>query len=189
MTDDIFDAALNLEDTSYSEGYDLGHSDGSRAGLLEGRAFGLEKGFEKFLEMGRFHGRACVWGARMPVVPTSGLDNQSSANVNGARETKQVPALGVNARLERHVRTLFALTEASQVTTVNEEDAVSEVDDRIKRAASKAKVIERMAGEQPVQTLGADGRGSAGTGVRLANPPPGEINIEDFGVGVPKRTS
>jgi hypothetical protein len=199
MTDDIFDAALNLEDTSYSEGYALGHSDGSKAGLIEGRAFGLEKGFEKFLEMGRLHGRAVVWGARIPaktsiatpLVPLAASVSLEASGSGGstaatAEKTPHVPLLAANARLEKHIHTLWALTEAKQVITLNTEEAVSEVDDRIKRATSKAKVIERIAGEQPVQSAGAEARGNGGTGVRLANAPPGERNIEDFTVGVPR---
>lgn len=172
MADDLFDAALNIEDDSYTEGYNLGHNDGSKAGLLEGRAFGLEKGFEKFLDLGRLHGRAEVWGARIPaIIPPRNTEESGTvsrelvAETQDAQETavgsvvvvrRQVPMLAPSERLERRVRTLFALTEPGQVATVNEEDAVSEVDDRIKRAVSMAKVIERIVGEQGVQNVKDD---------------------------------
>jgi hypothetical protein len=45
---DPFDSVLNLEDDLYTSAYALGAADGSRAGRVEGRIFGLEKGFEKF---------------------------------------------------------------------------------------------------------------------------------------------
>ena len=33
---------------------------------MEGRIFGLEKGFEKYVRMGRLHGKAVVWAGRLP---------------------------------------------------------------------------------------------------------------------------
>lgn len=65
MEDDPFDSLLNLEEKFYDDGYQLGVADGSRAGRIEGRAFGLEKGFEKFLPMGILHGRSTVWAGRL----------------------------------------------------------------------------------------------------------------------------
>lgn len=65
MEEDPFDSLLNLEENFYDDGYQLGVADGSRAGRIEGRAFGLEKGFEKFLPMGILHGRSTVWAGRL----------------------------------------------------------------------------------------------------------------------------
>ena len=65
---DPFDDLLSLEDKFYKEGYDLGVSDGERAGRVEGRLFGLEKGFEKYAAMGRLHGRAIIWAGRLPEI-------------------------------------------------------------------------------------------------------------------------
>lgn len=65
MADDLFDSILHLEDDFYREGYALGEADGAPAGRLEGRAFGLEKGFEKYAEMGRLHGKAVIWASRL----------------------------------------------------------------------------------------------------------------------------
>jgi hypothetical protein len=63
---DPFDDLLTLEDTLYTAAYDLGVSDGAHAGRIEGRIFGLEKGFEKFAELGQLHGRSVIWGSRLP---------------------------------------------------------------------------------------------------------------------------
>jgi hypothetical protein len=65
--EDPFDSLLTLEDTLYTSAYAQGVQDGARAGRIEGRIFGLEKGFEKFAAMGVLHGRACVWGSRLPL--------------------------------------------------------------------------------------------------------------------------
>src|SRR5271156_4071878 len=52
MESDPFDDLLSLEDRFYNEGFQLGTTDGVKAGRIEGRVFGLEKGFEKYVEMG-----------------------------------------------------------------------------------------------------------------------------------------
>lgn len=65
MEDDPFHGLLGLEDRFYDEGYKLGVADGTRAGHIEGRLFGLEKGFDKYMSMGKLHGRVTVWASRL----------------------------------------------------------------------------------------------------------------------------
>ena len=163
---DPFDDLLSLEDKFYKEGYDLGVSDGERAGRVEGRLFGLEKGFEKYAAMGRLHGRAIIWAGRLPEVkspadvemkggekksattsfetlsPQGGQDGPDSEGVS-----HKMPNLPANPRLESHIRTLYALTEPESLSTENNEDSVSDFDDRLKRAEGKMKIIERLTGE------------------------------------------
>jgi hypothetical protein len=83
---DPFDTLLTLEDTLYTDAYALGTKDGARAGRIEGRIFGLEKGFEKFASMGVLHGRACVWASRLPSSPGS---RQASSNLSEIRSDSQ----------------------------------------------------------------------------------------------------
>lgn len=162
---DPFDALLSLEDEFYQEGYDLGVHDGQQAGLVEGRLFGLEKGFEKYSTMGRLHGRAMIWAGRLPgpgteesvvkeqveeagtraALEESSLKDQN-AHVLHARDG-HVPQMPASTRLEAHVRTLYALAEPGSLSTENNEDSVSEFDDRLKRADGKAKIIEKLTGE------------------------------------------
>lgn len=164
IADDHFDSLLSLEDDFYKEGYELGVKDGQRAGLIEGRLFGLEKGFEKYVAMGRLHGRAAVWAGRLPV-PDSG-DTKEVANGSdvGAASRKDdekllsqshqevhVTPLPENPRLEAHIRTLYALAEPGSLSIENSEDAVSEFDDRLKRAEGKVKVIEKLTGESSIK--------------------------------------
>ena len=165
MDDDPFDDLFNLEDQYYREGYDLGVKDGSRAGLIEGRLFGIEKGFEKYAAMGRLHGQAIVWASRMPTSPT---DHEAArrhphekhvtklsgdigtVNQGPSQDDKQSPALPdlpATGRLEKHIRTLYALVEPSSLSTQNDEEPVSQFDDRLKRAEGKIKIIEKMIGE------------------------------------------
>lgn len=163
---DPFDDLLSLEDKFYKEGYDLGVSDGERAGRVEGRLFGLEKGFEKYAAMGKLHGRAMIWAGRLPEIKSQ-IDVEShggekknattSIETLSAQSEQDDPAsegasyklhsLPTNPRLEAHIRTLYALTEPDSLSTENNEDSVSDFDDRLKRAEGKIKIIERSTGE------------------------------------------
>ena len=173
--DDPFNSLLTLEDNFYKEGYDLGVSHGGRAGLIEGRFFGLEKGFEKYASMGKLHGRAVIWTGRLPITrDTLVFDGQdvSAADTerfpeslsvkesNGERVRPEVeqlrgrttpPGLPANTRLEKHIRMLYALTESESLSTANDEDSVSEFDDRFNRAEGKMKLIEKLTGERGSQ--------------------------------------
>jgi hypothetical protein len=198
MADDLFDGILNLEEESYEEGYQLGVADGSQAGRIEGRIFGLEKGFEKFIEIGRIHGKACVWGARLSSGKASVPHSSESMITDVEKIAKGGDVSGIhpdtpmamanlpsNQRLEKHIRTLYALVEPESMSTQNTEDAVSDFDDRYKRALSKVKVIENIIGEHPTGEKEQSSNkkpSQTGTGVRLTRAEPGEKNIEDFGI-------
>lgn len=179
MEEDPFDSLLNLEEKFYDDGYQLGVADGSRAGRIEGRAFGLEKAFEKFLPMGVLHGRSTVWAGRLPnhqgqrhrpdeantkeqprqsIEPEHEVSNTGDQSIPQTSENEQIlaadsspesrlPTLPDNPRLEKHIQTLYALVEAASLSTENTEEAVSDFDDRFKRATAKAKIIERLIGE------------------------------------------
>ncbi|KAF2086161.1 DUF1715-domain-containing protein [Saccharata proteae CBS 121410] len=170
---DPFDDLLGLEDDYYREGHALGVADGSRAGRIEGRVFGLEKGFEKFVAMGTLHGKAAVWGARLP-----SKDGESL-------EPPVLPVLATNPRLEKHIQTLYALAEPESLSTQNDEDSVSEFDDRLKRAAAKEKVIEALIREggdgSKVKNTTSRGPASTQRGVKMSGLEKAERNMEDFG--------
>ena len=148
-------------------------SDGARAGFIEGRVFGIEKGFEKYLAIGRLHGHAAVWAGRLQkhqpppaggrqlaspsTMASDGEPNkQRSGMAQGLASSPcpRLPNLPANPRLEKHIRTLYALTEPASLSTENTEDSVSDFDDRLKRALAKVKVIEKLIGESD---LGRDG--------------------------------
>jgi hypothetical protein len=82
---DPFNSVLTLEDDLYMNAYALGATDGEKAGKIEGRIFGLEKGFEKFASLGALHGRSVVWGARLP-----SQKPDSGARVAESRGAKKV---------------------------------------------------------------------------------------------------
>lgn len=203
MEDDIFDSLLNLEDEFYDEGYQLGVADGSRAGHIEGRVFGLEKGFEKYVTMGKLQGRSVVWSGRLPrarqqreaIVRENADPSDSDKNKQTLQEEEdqksssidatsaiRLPTLPDNPRLEKHVRTLYALVEAASLSTRNTEEAVSDFDDRQKRATAKAKIIERLVGEAGYDDASNDGGQSEDHNRRKTHDDPegGDGSIEDI---------
>ncbi|KAL9576981.1 MAG: hypothetical protein Q9212_006671 [Teloschistes hypoglaucus] len=163
MTSDPFEAVLDLEDTFYKEGHELGVQDGQRTGQIEGRLFGLGRAFEKYATMGRLHGLSIIWSARLSSNSETPESNhvddiipQQSPTSDG--EARNPPSISVeasspifripyNTRLEKHIRTLYALTEPASLSTDNTEDAVSDFDDRLKRAKGKVKIIEKILDE------------------------------------------
>ncbi|KAI4193179.1 MAG: hypothetical protein LQ350_008435 [Teloschistes chrysophthalmus] len=162
MIYDPFETVLDLEDTFYKEGHELGVQDGRHIGQIEGRLFGLEKAFEKYATMGRLHGLSIIWSARLSSVsqnPESDhvddIPRQSPTTDGEAQNAPTIPMeasspisrIPYNTRLEKHIRTLYALTEPASLSTDNTEDAVSDFDDRLKRAKGKVKIIEKMLDE------------------------------------------
>ena len=167
MADDPFEDILNLEDQFYQDGYKQGQADGEKAGRIEGRSLGLEKGYQKFLESGRLHGKAIVWANRLPGLKTnkSAAESPQQAEKNSSEEGQQrsLPPLPGNPRLEKNVTTLFALTEPDTLSTENTDEAVNDFDDRLKRAEGKAKVIEKMVGEDQKRDEAHKSTSPAGT--------------------------
>ena len=180
---DPFDSLLSLEQQYYTEGYALGHQDGSRAGRIEGRLFGLEKGFEKFSELGKLRGRAVVWRARLDDFspqPTQPVGSQGESVGSVAR-------LEANERRTKQVRRLCDLTDFETLSTENDEDAVAEFDERLKHAKAKATLISKLMGEVDFSTAteGVWRKGGAkGMQATDAGKAHGSGEMEDF-VGLP----
>lgn len=155
MDSNTFDEVLGLEEQFYNDGFGQGLADGIKAGQVEGRTFGLEKGFEKYVESGRLYGRSLIWANRMRG-PRRTTEDQtipgstSDTSPNGLRQEKSgpthLPSLPQNQRFSKHLKVLYALSESDSLSTENTEEAVSDFDDRLKRAQGKAKIIERIIG-------------------------------------------
>jgi len=187
MEADPFDSLLTLEDQFYEEGFQEGQADGMRQSRREARVFGIEKGFEKFVELGKLQARARIWAARLPQISERGVlapigvadvteDTSASEGSNGSRIAIALPPLPDNARLRQHIEILVALVDPATISTKNNDDAVADVDDRLKRAHAKMKVIERLTGED----------GPHGDVEQVAKPVTpskvaGSSSMEDFG--------
>ncbi|KAK0619242.1 hypothetical protein B0T14DRAFT_203381 [Immersiella caudata] len=176
--EDPFEDILNLEEQFYQEGYRQGEDDGARAGLVEGRGLGLEKGFQKFFESGKLYGRAIVWANRLPnttkpsqqpAKPVEAADKSGTSSAQKiSNETsphpEHLPALPQNARLAKHITTLYALVESESLSTENVDEAVNDFDDRLKRAQGKTKIIEGLVGERYHANEASKGPESSGPG-------------------------
>ena len=145
---------LTLEDQYYREGYDLGLADGSHTGKLEGRATGLETGFEKFKQMGMLAGKTSVWAGRLarmdsatrttsPAIPTT-IDDDPKVLITHKKHGSKRSG---SHRVRNHIETLHALSDAQTLSTVNDEDACTAFEDRLKRAMAKARVVENIMGD------------------------------------------
>lgn len=159
--DDPFDPLLSLESQYHLEGRTLGLAEGAASGRIEGRVFGLEKSFEKFLELGKLGGRSAVWNARLPsdlsAPPPSSSPSLSSETPqsDGPLEVGKEAGSGVlgvlpgagSERLVRHVRRLAELTNEDDVSKENSEEGVQDFDDRLREARAKAVLVERLVGE------------------------------------------
>ncbi len=160
MADDPFDNVLNLEEQFFAEGYKQGMEDGTRAGKIEGRGLGLERGFEKFVQSGRLYGKAVVWANRLPrkqalAPPAADASLPSLAaspeiRVGAAQETRtesqRLPCLPSSSKLQKNITSLHALMEPDTLSTENTDEAVNDFDDRLKKAQGRARIVEMMIG-------------------------------------------
>jgi hypothetical protein len=186
-TDDPFDSLLTLEDTLYTSAYDSGVSAGSRAGRIEGRVFGLESGFEKFVALGELHGRSVIWGARALAPTTTSTSTTAVKSVTLAKsesgevekdEEINIPTFHpTSTRLINNITLLHSLTDPETFSTENTEEAVADFDDRVRRAGAKAKVVERIVGENKMTADGAKSPKSEGD---KGNAKKGDDSMEDF---------
>ncbi|KAH6639775.1 hypothetical protein C7974DRAFT_138738 [Boeremia exigua] len=192
---DPFDDLLTLEDTLYTTAHDQGVADGARAGRIEGRIFGLEKGFEKFSALGELHGRGAVWGSRLArrvKNPATTTEPTTSTTTAGSAHTPLPPLANPSSRLLSNTSLLYHLTDPLTFSTANTEAGVEDFDDRFKRAGAKAKVIERIVGENaPGKDAKSPERGGGAAkarNVRLESDgggkkggKKGDDSMEDFG--------
>lgn len=172
--DDPFEQLLGLEDEFYHDGFKLGQMDGKRAGRVEGRVFGFEKGFEKAILAGRLYGRCGVWISRLRDAPTlrppevgagqtgPTMSRQTSIASDGRHDEEQrppsVPHLPDNARLARHIQTLHDLVDPDSLALENNEEAISDLDDRLRHAEAKIRIIQRIVGESVMEDESQLGR-------------------------------
>lgn len=164
MSDDLFEDVLDVEDNFYQEGFDAGVADGQHAGLVEGKIFGIERGYDKALELGKLHGRALVWKRRQQSAAssTTSVTNAASVDLGQAnleddtvsQALASLTALPKNTRLEKNIEALLALTDSTQVPTDNTDESVEKLEDLTAKATTKAKVIATTVGE-PFETTPA----------------------------------
>ncbi|KAA8652233.1 hypothetical protein EYZ11_002301 [Aspergillus tanneri] len=158
MERNLLESILDLEEDFYQEGYNLGASDGAKTGYIEGSVFAVEKGFEKFLELGRLYGKALVWAQRLADLNLEDKDGDSSITpqlVSGGEQISLKPSIcnemsrfPPSLRLAKNIDTLLELVDPASLPMHNTEEAVTDVDERLKGAMIKAKLIQRALGER-----------------------------------------
>lgn len=155
MADDLLGDVLELEDGFYNEGFEAGVADSAYAGMLEGKVFGIEKGYDKALELGKLNGRALVWqrrqqstaqdAAEKPSHTTSGGTSASQSTLDDALQAMN--GLGTTSRLVKQIETLMTLSDTKNVPNDNSDASVSQVEDAIAKSKAKAKIVAVAAGE------------------------------------------
>jgi hypothetical protein len=162
MEKNILDGLLDLEEEFYQEGYNLGATDGAQAGYTEGSVFAVEKGFEKFVELGRLYGKALVWAQRLadsdsPRNSSHESDETDTGKPQSHSEDdlhldpfvcKEMLPLPPSSRLAKNLEILLELVDPASLPMDNTEEAVTDVDERLKGATIKAKLIQRALGER-----------------------------------------
>ena len=148
MHEDPFDDLFSLEDRYYDEGYQQGFQDGLQQSQTQARLFGIEKGFEKFLEMGKIEARVMIWSEEL----------EKAEQTPGVSLNQDKIAL--NARIKKHMEVLHALVDPQTLSVENTDDAVSDFDDRLKRAQAKCRIVAKLLGE-PESTAGSNPEASS----------------------------
>lgn len=164
-----FNSLLDLETHHYDLGHAAGLRDGLAAGGAEARLFGLEQAFARFGTMGALAARCCVWTARCESARSDDSDHKDTTASTAASTTW--PPLRAPARLAQHLTTLHALTDLRTLGATNEDADVGDFDERLRRAQAKARIIERLLGEEHE---GNEHRHETPTDVNAA------ANMEDF---------
>ncbi|KAL2815429.1 hypothetical protein BDW59DRAFT_15807 [Aspergillus cavernicola] len=156
MDNNLLDSLLDVEEDFYKEGYKLGATDGAEAGYTEGSVFAVEKGFEKFVELGRLYGKALVWAQRLAEMNQSTPSPNSKSPSEMTEEEislqpsvcKSMASFPHSSRLAKNLDTLLELVDPASLPMQNTEEAVMDVDERLKGAIVKAKLIQRAFGER-----------------------------------------
>jgi hypothetical protein len=122
MSSDLFDASLNLEETYYADGYKEGSEIGAKQGLIEGRIYGAQVSYERFLQVGLLYAKLDLWRAQAAQSPTK-------------------------PKLEKSLDRLQALLDALPRTN-DEAQPGADFESVMAGAIAKAKVISSQMGER-----------------------------------------
>lgn len=118
MADFDFDQVLNLEEEYYNEGFKEGQEFSTQEQYIEGKEYGYQTGFQRFVMVGYMKGLLESWRK---------LENQPSS-------------------LEGHLNQLESLINTIQLTNGDEEVAIYEKN--ISKARNKLRVIATLTKDQ-----------------------------------------
>lgn len=122
MSADVFESAVDLEETHFAEGHQQGLEDGKKAGVTEGRELGLQKGWEIGQEVGFYAGCVQMW-----------------------RQLQQRDPAAFPRRADKGMTTLETLTQTFPLTDPKDERMQSMMEDmrgKFKAVAAMLGVLE-----------------------------------------------
>ncbi|KAL4987544.1 hypothetical protein BDW68DRAFT_187884 [Aspergillus falconensis] len=175
MNNNLLESLLDLEEDFYREGFNLGAADGAEAGYTEGSVFAVEKGFEKFIELGKLYGKALVWAQRLADMKENTHETpRNSESITELSEEgsslrpsvcKGMTHFPHSSRLAKNLDTLLELVDPASLPMQNTEEAVTDVDERLKGAIIKSKLIHRAFGEsEDMSDIHSDAKGGQASG-------------------------
>ncbi|PVH17258.1 uncharacterized protein CXQ87_000142 [Candidozyma duobushaemuli] len=120
MADITLDGVLDLEEKYYEEGYTEGQDQSVKDNHLEGKAYGLQTGFQRFLVVGYIQGLIEIWSKDDSKAVQNHLKQLKELvsdipTTNGDKEVELYEQAIVKAR--NKVRVLGTITKTSEKVT------------------------------------------------------------------------
>lgn len=140
MDDITLDGALDLEEDYYKKGYAEGHERSAKEQFLEGKAYGLQTGFQRFLIVGYLKGLLEKW-QKLPA------DEKLQAHLRQLDELlSSIPLTNGDSEVEQYEKAVFkARNKARLVATLtNTPASVSKLDDQLKEVGGSMQVSENV---------------------------------------------
>lgn len=139
MADITLDGVLDLEEQYYENGFTEGQENSVRENHLEGKAYGLQTGFQRFLVVGYIQGLIEVWDKDKSKAVQNHLNQLKELvndipNTNGDKEVEQYEQAISKAR--NKVRVLGTITKTSE--------KVARLDNILKEVGGQLQVSENV---------------------------------------------
>lgn len=128
MSADIFEGAISLESDSYDKGYNDGVLDGERSGIAEGKHYGIQTAFQRYLSLGILQARYDLWNNI----------NNSSTSIQDEDDSQKK----LGTKVAKHLTQLKACVEDLPLT--NSDQEVEHVTKSLAKGKAKAKVISSL---------------------------------------------
>ncbi|EGV61697.1 hypothetical protein PSN45_000384 [Yamadazyma tenuis] len=119
--DENLDSLLNLEEQYYKEGYREGQEESTKAQYLEGKEYGFQTGFQRFLVIGYIRGLVDFW-------------------------ENQVETYDASKSIKTHITQIRAIME--KVPLSNKDADVGEYEKVVNKARNKVRIIASLCKEQ-----------------------------------------
>lgn len=138
-----FDNILNLEEAYYNEGFIEGQQESTRKQFLEGKEYGYQTGFQRFLIIGYITGLIDVWEKNIDQYEQKSLKNhldQLKVILEGIKLTNH------DEDVEKYEKSLIKLRNKIRIITnlIKEQWKFKEVDDLVKEIGGIVQLNENV---------------------------------------------